>query len=130
MRLLLDTHVLLWAVGYSQRLPPATRDLLVDAANEVYFSAASVWEIAIKSSLRRRDFEVEPYSMLSALSQMGFTELPVSARHAAEVGRLAHFHKDPFDRLLIAQARAEPMVLLTADRALLRYSDNVRLIPA
>lgn len=128
MRLLLDTHVLLWAAGGSRRLPAATRMLLTDPENEVYFSAASIWEVAIKSALRKPDFQVDAAELIAALDKMEFAELPVRAIHAAEVARLPSGHKDPFDRLLVAQAISEPLILLTNDDALLPYSDNVRLM--
>lgn len=128
MRLLLDTHVLLWAVGMSARLSTATRPMLETPDNEVYYSAANLWEIAIKSSLRRTDFQVDPEQLLAALPAMGFTELPITARHAAAVAWLPPLHRDPFDRLLIAQSQVEPMILLTNDGLLVQYGHSVRLI--
>ena len=106
MRLLLDTHVLLWAVGMSARLSAATRQMLETPDNEVCYSAANLWEIAINSSLRRTDFQVDPERLLAALPAMDFTELAITARHAAAVARLPPLHRDPFDRLLIAQSRS------------------------
>ena len=128
MRLLLDTHVLLWAVGMSGRLSTATRQMLETPDNEVYYSAANLWEIAIKSRLRRTDFRVDPEQLLAALPAMDFTELPITARHAAAVARLPPLHRDPFDRLLIAQSQVEPMILLTNDELLVQYGASVRLI--
>lgn len=129
MRLLLDTHVLLWAVGMSRRLPAATRQMLESPDNEIYYSAASLWEIAIKSSLRRADFQIDPERLLVALPAMDFAELPVTARHAATVVRLPPLHRDPFDRLLVAQSQTELMILLTNDELLIQYDGNgVRLI--
>ena len=128
MRLLLDTHVLLWAVGMSARLSAATRQMLETPDNEVYYSAANLWEIAIKSSLRRTDFQIDPEQLLAALPAMDFTELPITARHAAAVARLPPLHRDPFDRLLIAQSQVEPMILLTNDELLVQYGSSVRLI--
>ncbi len=128
MRLLLDTHVLLWAVGMSARLSTATRQMLETPDNEVYYSAANLWEIAIKSRLRRTDFQVAPEPLLAALPAMDFTELPITARHAAAVARLPPLHRDPFDRLLIAQSQVEPMILLTNDELLVQYGASVRLI--
>lgn len=128
MRVLLDTHVLLWAVGDSGRLPPSSREILENGNNEIFFSAASIWEIAIKAALGREDFQIDPVQILDVMPETGFTELPVMARHAAEVSRLPAIHKDPFDRMLIAQSRTEPLLLLTDDALLARYSDNVRLI--
>ena len=128
MRILLDTHLLLWSVARSRRLPKQARALLLDAANEVFFSAASVWEVAIKSALRRRDFRVDPTVLVRALVRSGFSELPVSAAHAAGVARLPVIHGDPFDRLLVAQSVAEPMTLLTNDAMLARYGPLVQVV--
>ena len=128
MRILLDTHVLLWAVGDSERLPESARKWLEDSNNEVFFSAASLWEIAIKASLGREDFRVDPAQILEVMPETGFSELPINAAHAVEVYRLPLIHKDPFDRLLVAQSKVEPMLLLTNDDLLVQYSDNVRLI--
>lgn len=125
MRLLLDTHVFLWAVAGSTRLKaPARR--LIDAADEVYVSAASIWEIAIKAGLGKID--ADPQELAAAIVASGFLELPVSATHAAGVAQLEVHHNDPFDRLLIAQALAEPLKLLTADDMLTKYSDVVLLV--
>jgi PIN domain nuclease of toxin-antitoxin system len=128
VRVLVDTHLLLWAVGSSRRLPEGARALILDAANEVFFSAASVWEVAIKSALRRRDFNVNPTVLLRALALSGFSELPVTAAHAARVGALPAIHRDPFDRLLVAQSLVEPMTLLTNDAVLVRYGPLVELV--
>lgn len=128
MRWLLDTHVLLWALGDSARLDAATRALLEDAANEVWFSAASIWEIAIKSALGRVDFAARPNDILRAALATGFAELPIRSHAAALVADLPSHHRDPFDRLLIAQAMAEPMRLLTVDPLLPAYSELVTLI--
>jgi PIN domain nuclease of toxin-antitoxin system len=128
MRLLLDTHVLLWAVSEPARLNAGTRDLLEDTANEVLFSAASIWEIAIKAKLGRADFAVHPEQIARAARETGFVELPVSAAAAARVVDLPLHHRDPFDRLLVAQAMAEPMRLYTADPLLPPYSELVQLI--
>lgn len=128
MRLLLDTHLLLWAMAASRKLPRGARDQLLDPANEVYYSAASLWEIAIKSGLRRKDFRIDIDALVGALRESGFLELPVTAVHAVAVAKLPPIHKDPFDRLLVAQSMAEPMVLLTNDAALADYWDGVKVI--
>ena len=128
MRVLLDTHLLLWSVASSRRLPREARSLILDAANEVFYSAASVWEIAIKSALRRRDFKANPVVLVRALAKSGFSELPVTAAHAARVAGLPAIHRDPFDRLLVAQSLAEPMTLLTNDAVLARYGPLVQLV--
>jgi PIN domain nuclease of toxin-antitoxin system len=126
MRLLLDTHLLLWAVGMSRRLPIATRQLLENPDHEIYYSAANLWEIAIKCSLGRPDFQVDPERLLAVLPEMDFIELPITAVHAAAVVHLPALHKDPFDRLLIAQSRMEPMILLTNDELVAQYGEPVR----
>ena len=128
MRLLLDTHLLLWAAANSKRLPGEARALLEDSGNDAYYSAASIWEIAIKSSLRRSDFRIDIDALLAVLPKMGLTELPVGAAHAASVAKLPPIHRDPFDRLLIAQSIAEPLTLLTNDALLTRYWDGVRVV--
>jgi PIN domain nuclease of toxin-antitoxin system len=128
VRLLLDTHLLLWAAANSKRLPGEARALLEDSGNDAYYSAASIWEIAIKSSLRRTDFRIEIDALLAVLPKMGLTELPVGAAHAASVAKLPPIHRDPFDRLLIAQSIAEPLTLLTNDALLARYWDGVRVV--
>lgn len=128
MRLLLDTHLLLWAAASSKRLSREARDLIEDEANEVHFSAASLWEIGIKSALGRSDFRVDTAAMAAALPAMGLAELPVTAAHAVAVTRLPAIHRDPFDRLLIAQSITEPLVLLTNDAVLARYSESIRVV--
>ncbi len=128
MRILVDTHLLLWAVASSRRLPKAARSVILDAANEVFFSAASVWEIAIKNALRRTDFTASPTVLVRALAQSGFSELPVTAAHAARVAGLPAVHRDPFDRLLVAQSLVEPMTLLTNDAILVGYGPLVQLV--
>lgn len=128
MRLLVDTHLMLWAVASSSRLSGEARALMEDAANEVYYSAASIWEIAIKSALKRKNFRVDVPALLAALPRMGFVELPVTGAHAARVAQLANIHRDPFDRLLVAQSIAEPLTLLTNDTLLARYRDGIRVV--
>ena len=127
MRLLLDTHLLLWAAASSERLPRGARELLEDDNNEVYYSAASIWEIA-KSSLRRKDFRIDLAQLLATLPAMGLVELPITAVHAAGVTRLPPIHRDPFDRLLIAQSLIEPLTLLTNDALLDRYRVGARVV--
>jgi PIN domain nuclease of toxin-antitoxin system len=125
MRLLLDTHVFLWAVAGSPKLKPATRGL-IESADEVYVSAASIWEVAIKARLGKLKADAD--ELAAAIGESGFLELPVRAIHAAGVAHLEFHHQDPFDRLLIAQALAEPLKLLTADSVLAQYSDMVLLV--
>ncbi len=129
MRFLLDTHLLLWALGAPGKLDAGTRDLIEDPANTVLFSAASIWEIAIKSGLGRSDFPTRPEAVARAARETGFTELPIGADVAARVVDLPLYHRDPFDRLLVAQAMSEPVHLYTADPLLPPYTELVRLVP-
>ena len=124
MRLLLDTQIYLWYLADSRRLTAASRHA-IEAAEAVFVSAASIWEAAIKSGLGKLTADID--SVVSGISASGFDELPVSARHAASVRLLPAHHRDPFDRLLVAQALSEPLRLLTADAALEGYSDLVVL---
>jgi PIN domain nuclease of toxin-antitoxin system len=128
MRLLVDTHLLLWATASSRRLPREARTLLQDPANEVLWSVASLWEIVIKAALRKADFKVDVARLRPAFAQMGFGELSVSGAHAERLASLPPLHKDPFDRVLVAQCLAEPLVLLTNDAALAAYGDVVRVV--
>jgi PIN domain nuclease of toxin-antitoxin system len=125
VRLLLDTHVFLWAVAGSPLLKAATRELIA-SADAVHVSAASIWEIAIKARLGKID--ADPDALAAAIAPTGFFELPVKAAHAAAVAQLPPLHNDPFDRLLVAQALAEPLRLLTADAVLAMYTELVILI--
>ncbi len=127
MRILLDTHVLVWALAEPDRLDAETTQALKDRANEVLFSAVSIWEIAIKYRLGRPDFQREPNDIERAALRTGFIELPLRAATAARVAALPLIHRDPFDRLLVAQAMAEPATLYTADRRLAAYSELVRV---
>ncbi len=125
MKYLFDTHVLLWLAEDRLRPDSPVREIVESAFNELFFSAASIWEIAIKSSLGREDFQVDASLFRRALFDNGYQELPVSGMHAVMVQGLPNFHKDSFDRLLIAQARAEGMVLVSADEQVLRYGGSV-----
>jgi PIN domain nuclease of toxin-antitoxin system len=128
VKLLLDTQLLLWAAGQPDRLSASARRQLNNPKNELIFSAASLWEITIKSSLGRDDFHVEPRVLRRGLLDNGYTELPVTSEHAVNVEGLAPLHKDPFDRLLLAQALVEGITLLTADAQLARYRGPVRKV--
>lgn len=125
MRLLLDTHIFLWAVAGNPLLKPVARRL-IESADEVFVSAASLWEIAIKARLGKIEADVD--ELAAAIIESGFIELPVRAVHAAGVSRLEMHHNDPFDRLLVAQAVAEPLKLLTADAVLAQYTELVVLV--
>lgn len=128
MKLLLDTQLLLWAADRPERLTRTARKLLGDPANELLFSAASMWEIAIKSRLGRDDFRVEPRQMRRGLLDNGYVELPITSQHAVSIDGLPPLHKDPFDRLLLAQALTEGITLLTSDAQLARYPGPVRKV--
>jgi len=128
MRLLLDTHILIWALSEPARLNAATRAALEDAENEVFFSAASIWEIAIKARLGRADFDQASDGVAQNARATGFVELPVLSDAAARVESMPLYHRDPFDRLLVAQAMAGPLRFYTADPALLPYSELVTLV--
>ena len=128
MRLLVDTHLLLWAAAASRRLPKEARRLMEDPAHEVLYSAASLWEIAIKATLRKADFKADVALLRPALAEMGFGELPISGVHAERVATLPPVHKDPFDRMLVAQSLCEPLVLLTNDDVLAGYGEFVRVV--
>ena len=126
MKFLLDTHVLLWAAGFPERLTPAARKLINDEANELVFSAASLWEIAIKTALGREDFAVDARVLRRALIDNGYLELAVTSEHAVAISQLPPIHKDPFDRMLIAQSIEEGITLLTADKTVCQYPGPIR----
>jgi PIN domain nuclease of toxin-antitoxin system len=128
MRFLVDTHILLWAIAEPARIPSRTRSQLESAQNDVLFSAASIWEVAIKTQIGRLHLPVSLEALAASATAMGFIELPVHAAHAAGVARLPFHHRDPFDRLLIAQAMVEPARLLTLDSVLGQYSDLVDVV--
>ena len=123
MRVLLDTHLLLWALSQPSKLSPSVRKKIVAA--EVFVSAASIWEISIKSAMGK--LSANPAEVLAAIEPAGFSLLPITGEHAAKVAELPLLHKDPFDRLLIAQASVEPMLLLTNDEVLRGYGSFVAM---
>ena len=126
MRLLLDTHVLVWCLSGDRRLPPATAELIRNPATDVYFSAVSLWEVAIKSVLGK--MRADANAMLKYLVDEGFKELPVMARHTVATVTLPMHHRDPFDRLLVAQSRLESLRLLTDDKIMALYGEPVVLV--
>lgn len=128
MKLLLDTQILLWAAGQPQSLSAAARKLLSDARNELVFSAASIWEVAIKSSLGRADFRLDPRVFRRGLLDNGYAELAVSSAHAAALDSLPTIHRDPFDRMLVSQATHEGITLVTADATVARYPGPIRRV--
>jgi len=128
VRLLLDTHVLLWAAAEPQRLSSNALSLLASADNDLVYSAASLWEAAIKSSLGRPDFTVQPQVLRRRLLEAGYEELAITGEHALLTASLPLLHRDPFDRLLVAQATVEGITLLTADEQVARYPGPIRRI--
>ncbi|WP_172600136.1 type II toxin-antitoxin system VapC family toxin [Sulfuricystis multivorans] len=125
MNLLLDTHVALWAITDSPKLPKKAREMIESPKSSVWISAATVWEIAIKHSLGRGDMPVSSQDALRYFRESGYRFLPVEPEHAAAVEDLAAHHADPFDRILVAQALVEPMRLITHDPMMARYSDTI-----
>ena len=128
MKLLLDTHLLLWAAGDPGSMSPVALALIEDAGNELFFSAASLWEISIKHGLGRVDFQADPRVLRRALLDNGYSELPIISEHAVAIEGLPPIHKDPFDRMLVAQATVEGITLLTADALLAQYPGPVRRV--
>ena len=128
MRLLLDTHLLLWAAGQPDRLSDEVQNLLQDAAHDLMFSVASLWEITIKRGLGRADFRVEPRVLRRGLRDHGYGELPITADHALAVEMLPAIHRDPFDRILVAQVMIEGITLLTSDPLVASYPASIRRV--
>jgi PIN domain nuclease of toxin-antitoxin system len=126
--LLLDSQILLWAVNQPGRLPAVARALLTNPDNDLLFSPASLWEIAIKNTLGRDDFRVEPRVLRRGLLDNGYAELPITSEHAVNIDSLPRLHKDPFDRILLAQAISEGITLLTTDAQVARYGGPVRKV--
>lgn len=128
MNLLVDTHLVLWAAFAPKRLSKRARQLLEAPNAKLWFSAASIWEIAIKRTLNRTDFDVEPRRLRRGLLDNGWLELAISGDHAAAVWELAAIHNDPFDRMLVAQAQIEGLTLVTSDEIVARYPGQVRKV--
>lgn len=128
MKMLLDTHLLLWAAGAPELLPSKARQLLEDATNEPFFSAANLWEIAIKNNLGREDFKVDARVLRRALLDNGYSELHISSKHAVFTQSLPTIHKDPFDRILISQATTEGITLFTSDGLVAQYPGPIQLV--
>lgn len=128
MKFLLDTHLLLWVAADSPRLPDALRALLNDTQNAFSFSAASIWEVVIKHGLGRSDFVADPLRLRRGLLNNDYNELPITSEHALAIASLPPLHRDPFDRVLVAQARIEGIPLLTVDSTLAAYGAPVRLL--
>ena len=128
MKLLLDTHLVLWAASAPERLSPTALELLESAANELVVSVVSFWEIVIKRGLGRDDFQVDPSRLRRGLRDNGWLELVLTSDHALAVERLPLLHKDPFDRMLVAQSNVEGIVLLTADPLVSQYPGSVEQV--
>ncbi len=128
MRLLLDTHLLLWVAGSIGELSLEAISLIDDPAHELFFSAASLWELTIKNSLGREDFKVNPHLLRRGLLDNGYMELPIYSVHTVAVGGLPNLHKDPFDRILIAQATVEGMLLITCDTVVASYPGPIQKV--
>lgn len=128
MKLLLDTRLLLWAAGQPDWLPMEARALIDSPENELFFSAASIWEVVVKGNLGRDDFRADARLLRRGLLDNGYGELPVGSEHAVAVGNLPPIHKDPFDRILVAQAQVEGITLLTVDPLVAGYPGPVRAV--
>jgi len=128
MKLLLDTHLLLWAAGDPGRLSDTASALISAPENELFFSAASLWEIAIKHGLGRSDFKVDARVLRRGLLDNGYSELPIGSEHAVAIDSLPPIHKDPFDRILVAQATVEGITLLTVDALVAQYPGPVQRV--
>lgn len=128
MKLLLDTHLLLWAAGSPEKLTPGARAAIENPLNELLFSSASLWEIAIKRGLDRVNFQIDARILRRGLLDNGYQELPITSEHAVSIESLPPIHKDPFDRILIAQATVEGITLLTADTIVARYPGPIQII--
>ncbi len=128
MKLLLDTHLLLWAAGEPKRLSKSARALINDPENELLFSAASLWEVAIKSRLGRRDFKADVRLLRRGLLDNGYSELPIASDHVVALENLPPVHKDPFDRMLVAQAIVEGITLLTGESLVGEYPGPIRAV--
>ena len=128
MKLLLDTQLLLWAAGQPERLPVAARRMIDDARNELMFSAANLWEVAIKSGLGRSDFRADARLLRRGLLDNGYDELAIAGEHAVAIANLPPIHRDPFDRMLVAQSSVEGILLLTADPIVAQYPGPVRKV--
>ncbi len=128
MNLILDTHLLLWAAGAPERLAPEAASLIEDPQNSPHFSSASLWEIVIKNGVGREDFQVNPHLLRRGLLENGYHELPITAQHTLGVSHLPPVHKDPFDRILVAQAEFEGFLLLTSDNLVAQYPGPIQKV--
>ena len=128
MKLLLDTHILLWAAGNSPRLSTAAKDLIEDHDNSLTFSVASIWEVVVKHTLGRADFRADPAKLRASLLANGYAEVSIASAHALAILDLPSIHRDPFDRMLVAQTIVEEATLVTADSTVSRYPASIVLV--
>jgi PIN domain nuclease of toxin-antitoxin system len=128
MRFLLDTHILLWAAGSPEKLSQQAKSIIEESENELFFSAASLWEISIKKGLGRADFKVDARVLRRALIDNGYQELNITGLHSVSVEDLPDIHKDPFNRILLAQAKVEGFTLLTSDKKIAQYLGPIKLV--
>ena len=128
MRVLLDTHLVLWTFLETRRLSAQARSILEAPENKLVYSSVVLWEIGIKRALGKKNFQVDPRVLRRAMLDSGYEELPVLGQHAVEVDALPPIHKDPFDRILIAQAMVEGITLLTADPVIAQYPGPIRKV--
>ncbi len=125
---LLDTHLLLWSTFEPKKLSAPAKQIINSPENLLCFSSISIWEVAVKRALNRPDFQFDPYLLRRLLIADDYREIDMTSEHALRVAELPRLHKDPFDRLLVAQARVESLTLLTCDAAIAAYSDSVQLV--
>ncbi len=128
MNLLLDTHLLIWSALGDSRLSQRAKTLISESENTLWFSVASIWEVVIKAGLGRSDFRIDAAALRTGLIDNDYRELPVEGRHVLTLRQLPDLHRDPIDRLLLAQATADGLAFVTSDRALAGYGDVVRLV--
>lgn len=126
MKLLLDTHILLWACAAPSSLPNAAADLINDRDNELFFSAASIWEVGIKNAMGKANFQFDPAVLRRALLDAGYQELPITGQHSIAAAALPPIHNDPFDRILIGQSTTEGFILITSDLTIAKYTGPIR----
>jgi PIN domain nuclease of toxin-antitoxin system len=128
VKILADTHILLWASDHPNKLSKDAVSLLSDLKNELFFSPLSIWEVAVKGALGRKDFQFDPRVLRRDLLDNGYTELPLTSEHALAVQGLPPLHKDPIDRLLVAQATVEGILFLTVDQQIAKYPGPIRKV--
>jgi len=128
LKILLDTHLLLWAAGMPDRLPAAALEVIENSENQLVYSSASLWEVTLKSGLGRTDFQVDSRILRRGLLDNGYLELAVTGEHAVAVGGLPSLHADPFDRILVAQSMVEGILLLTSDSMVAQYPGPIKKV--